>query len=425
MYNINSHYQLVYELAFDKNKHRLNHPALLYLFPFGSTSIDNVEFLYQNKIGGNKPEFVIIGYDQEPLNFDYNKHLFDQITSFYLQNKFFNQFDEEKVYSTNHKSFINFVSSERYQSYVVNKTARITKLTEQSVPYILLNTEKDSEEKNKILNHYNFIDCYYFFHGLAAADWYRGNQYSQQIVQPHKRQIDKKYITFNRITGNARVYRSFFISELYQKKLLDHGHVSYSKICPVHGDYKTSILSAQTKYCINSNYVQSVLKNLNEISDSLRIDTPHFQDIDNGSYTVGPIDKINNSFMYIVTETCFWDRKKHLTEKIFKPIASKMPFVLLGCANNLKYLKEYGFRTFDRWWDESYDDIEDPLTRLQAVVNIVEDICKMPNSKLEKMLADMEETINYNFNWFYSREFVDLVFNELKLNLENAINSIN
>ena len=58
----------------------------------------------------------------------------------------------------------------------------------------------------------------------------------------------------------------------------------------------------------------------------------------------------------VVSETVFYHNKLHLTEKIFKPIVSKQPFMLLAAPGNLKYLKSYGFKTFDHLWSEDYDN---------------------------------------------------------------------
>jgi hypothetical protein len=33
----------------------------------------------------------------------------------------------------------------------------------------------------------------------------------------------------------------------------------------------------------------------------------------------------------------------------------------------------------------------------------------------------MQEVLEYNYNWFYSKEFLDLVWNELTTNLQAAI----
>lgn len=158
---------------------------------------------------------------------------------------------------------------------------------------------------------------------------------------------------------------------------------------------------------------------MDSIESSLRIDKTG--DITNGSQTLGPIAELMESFLHVVTETCFWDDRTHLTEKIFKPIVAKQPFVLLGCTKNLAYLKSYGFKTFDSWWDESYDEIEDPVQRIQAVVKIIKDICNTPNDELERMLQGMNHVLEHNYDLFYSKDFIDNVWNEMTASLQSAI----
>lgn len=343
---------------------------LTYLHPFGSTQIENLEHL---DVGSDGPIFVC--YDQEPLLPAYNKPLFDSI----------------------------------------QKTFRNRKI-------ILLNTERNSEEKNQILDQYNFIDCYYFFHILAAADWYRGVPYNNDIIPVQSRRINKKYITFNRITGNSRSYRSFLIAELSKLNLLNEGHVSYSEVCPVHGHYESNILSTIKNHNVSPEYVSSVQYELsNRINFPLRIDTCEDSEIPNKSFTIDAIPQMMESFLHVVTETCYWENKQHLTEKIFKPIVVKQPFVLLGCPNNLSYLKEYGFKTFNQWWDESYDEIENPIERLHAVVKIIEKICSMTERDLGLLLKEMQPVLEHNYNLFYSKKFVDAAWNELTTGLINSV----
>jgi hypothetical protein len=368
MYNIHSHYEnLLYYV-----QSIVAQPTIVYLHPFGSTSIDNIESLSNC---GDGP--VIIAYDQEPIITHYNHSLFTHIK----------------------ENFRTFRDAAR--------------------PIILLNTEKHSQEKNKIIDEFGFIDASYFFHGLAAADWYRGYQYCKALVPVSQRKINKKFISFNRITGNARTYRSFFVGELAMRDLLKHGHVSYSKICPVHGDYNKNILETAYKYKLPLDYANKIIATLRPIQDNLRID---FQgSIPNGSQTIGPISSIVESFLHVVTETCYWDDKTHLTEKIFKPIVARQPFVLLGCANNLQYLKSYGFKTFDAWWDESYDKTTDPIQRLQQVVKIIESICSRSVTELQNTLIEMQSVLDHNYNLFYSKEFIDNIWHELKINLQSAV----
>lgn len=286
---------------------------------------------------------------------------------------------------------------------------------------ILLNTETNSEIKNQLLKQFRFGDCSYFFHIFAAADWYRGYQYCNDFTPPSQRQLNKKFITFNRITGNSRAYRSLFVAELAKEDLLKSGHVSYSKDCPEHGRYQDTIFELVEKHDVPYEYIVECKTAIDQIDYELRIDFKDDYHIPNGSQTLNAIPEMMESFLHVVTETCFWETKEHLTEKIFKPIVARQPFVLLGCANNLRYLKSYGFKTFDSWWDESYDSIEDPVQRIQAVVKIIRDICAMSIDELEGMLRGMNYILDYNYNLFYSQDFVQREWNNLKQSLMQAV----
>ena len=316
---------------------------------------------------------MFIHYDQEPIYGEYNYQLFD-----YIKNNF------------------------------------------QS-PFVLVTTEKNSKSLNEVHDRYKWPMVYYFFHAFAAADWFRGYRYHCELTLPNKRILKKKYITFNRITGNARVYRSFLIAELTHCDILDYGHVSYSDTCPEHGHYEPNLLLSIERYNVPAQYATQAKTLLDTVKFPLRIDHKNKQFIQNGSQTLNAIPEMMESFLHVVTETCFWDEKDHLTEKIFKPIVARMPFVLVGCTNNLAYLRSYGFKTFDQWWDESYDSIADPIQRLQAVVKIIEDICNKSNTELESILVEMQPILDHNHNLFYSHGFLDICWDELTTNLESAI----
>ena len=425
MYNIHINYQNILSLI---KKSGVNHGILGYLFPFGSTHIDNVEFISidntytPDKDIQNRKNIFFLCYDQEPLIYDYNQELFFKIQKLITKKTFI---IPQNHYDSSADELLDLGSSKLHNSDIhIFNSVRLPEHIQdiKYSPLVLLNTEKNSKEKNKIIEKYNFIDCYYFFHGLAAADWYRGYQYCSDILPLKERIVNKKFISFNRITGNARVHRSFLVAELVKRNLISNGHISYSRQCPVHGDLKQSLLTAKKKYDLSSDYVNSVLSYLTkDLQNDLRIDTPLNEIISNDSYTIGPIDQSIESFLHVVTETCFWDFKQHLTEKIFKPIVLKQPFVLVGCANNLSYLKEYGFKTFDRWWDESYDLITDPVQRINRICDIIENICKLSNQELQNLLLEMEEVLEHNYNRFYSKEFVNDIWNELSVNLQLSI----
>jgi len=354
-------------------KSLLPQPRLTYLHPFGSTHPKDLESINS---GGHGPLFFC--FDQEPIIPSYNRDLFSHVRNY----------------------------KDDYG---------------QPRPTIVLNTEKNSQTKTNFLKEFDYADCYYFFHAFAAADWYRGYQYCTDLIPIEQRQIKKKYITFNRITGGARVYRSILVAELKKFNILDLGHVSYSDVCPEYGHYKEFFTNVNNIYQFDTVYINQICNILDTINFPLRIDNKSLNHIPNNSQTISAIPQNMESFVHLVTETCFFDSKLHLTEKIFKPIVCKQPFLLLGCANNLKYLRSYGFKTFANWWDETYDSIQDPLARLQAVVKIVNDICNYSDKDLKEILIEMKNVLEHNYNWFYSKEFLDSVWNELTLNLRKSI----
>ena len=317
---------------------------------------------------------MFIFFDQEPLNFVYNKPLFEYIKS------------------------------------------------NTQGPYILVNTEQHSQEKDLICEEFRFAHVDYFFHIFAAADWYRGHTYIPGIVAPGERHLTKTYITFNRLTSGERIYRSLFVNELYKNNLLDSGHVSFSKVCPDGGAFDTNLLAGVANQNLDPDIVNQAIANINMLPD-LRIDFADHDYIPNQSMLLTPLDKLMESFIFVVTETCYWQTKTHLTEKIFKPIVLRMPFLLLGCTRNLEYLRSYGFLTFGDFWDEGYDTIEDPILRMQAVTEILKDIATMSPTQQQAMLKDMEPVLDHNYNLFNDPDFIKREWDFLKIKLKETAES--
>jgi len=121
-----------------------------------------------------------------------------------------------------------------------------------------------------------------------------------------------------------------------------------------------------------------------------------------------------------VAETVFYYKKLHLTEKIFKPIIAQRPFMLAAAPGNLAYLKSYGFQSFDRWIDESYDTIQDPDQRLQAIVDQTQRLCAMSDLELRKMHKEMQPVLEYNSDHLWGN-FKNLIVDELLNNFDRSI----
>jgi hypothetical protein len=120
----------------------------------------------------------------------------------------------------------------------------------------------------------------------------------------------------------------------------------------------------------------------------------------------------------------FYHDKLHLTEKIFKPIVAQRPFMLAAAPGNLAYLKSYGFQTFDRWIDESYDNIQDPVARLEAVVKLMQSLASLSPEEKQQLYANLDYISRYNKQRFFSEEFTQQVVNEFKTNFNHGVSFI-
>jgi hypothetical protein len=132
----------------------------------------------------------------------------------------------------------------------------------------------------------------------------------------------------------------------------------------------------------------------------------------------------NSTEIEVVLETLFDDDRLHLTEKSLRPIACAQPFILVATHGSLQYLRDYGFKTFDTVWDETYDTIEDPYNRMLAIIGVMQTICEWtPEERLEKVQC-IKEIVQHNQNYFFSKEFFNLILDELNTNLTCAFNQI-
>ena len=124
-------------------------------------------------------------------------------------------------------------------------------------------------------------------------------------------------------------------------------------------------------------------------------------------------DDYQNTLFDVVLETLVDDSRIHLTEKILRPIACGQPFLLVGTANSLAYLKQYGFKTYGDFLDESYDEEPDIIKRMEKVIAV------MSNLK-DKDYAAIKAIADWNRQYFFSDEFYQLILTELIDNLTTA-----
>jgi len=101
------------------------------------------------------------------------------------------------------------------------------------------------------------------------------------------------------------------------------------------------------------------------------------------------LDKTNQYYRSIMTSS-------YLTEKTMWPIYLKKPFFIFGGYGSLDALKNYGFKTFDKIFDESYQYELHLYTKVDMIVNQLIELNKKSKSEIKSMIDSVQDILNHN-----------------------------
>ena len=108
------------------------------------------------------------------------------------------------------------------------------------------------------------------------------------------------------------------------------------------------------------------------------------------------LDSYVDAAIAVVTESRFASPFANFSEKALAPMGMLRPFIMVGPHGTLSYMRELGFKTFDRWWDESYDSEPDPQARMLMIYDVLDDIASKRWTDLLQMLDEMSEVLAHN-----------------------------
>lgn len=263
---------------------------------------------------------------------------------------------------------------------------------------------------DNVATEYGWQTHYYFFHGWACLDWFRGYDRSFLIPRAAERIPTKTFMSPNRIIAGHRDHRVLFLYHVI-KQGLQNNHISAPRICPVEN---VDITSIAQKYI-------NVYQDIIEVFEQAKLPRLFAGETTQRmtSCWLTNFDAAADSLIYVPTETVYFGRRSHITEKTFKAIALEMPFVLVAPAGSLEYLREYGFQTFAGVLDESYDQETNDILRVELVTKLLNDIDNLSLSERQQLHRHMLPAVQHNYNHFYRGTFSDLLWKELKGMLNN------
>ena len=302
-----------------------------------------------------------------------------------------------------------FWDQEPLHKELVDQTlTEFTKLFDLGQRHIVT-SEYNSANVEYVQHTYGFQPHYYFFHGWAALDWFRGYHRSFLMPPPDQRSITKTFIAPNRIIAGQRKHRLLMLYHMFKNKLYNNW-ISCPEICPAEN---ISIYDAVSQLTHIYPDIESVFA-----STSFPKCFPGESNSPMHSCWLSLFEQSAESLLYVVTETVATEQRQHLTEKIFKPICLNMPFVVVGTAGSLDYLKRYGFRTFDHIWDESYDTELDDVRRIEKIGQLLKELDQLSLQEKQQIFRQASAVAQHNFDHFYSGRFENILWAELTHMLE-------
>jgi hypothetical protein len=244
-----------------------------------------------------------------------------------------------------------------------------------------------------------FLPVYYWSHAIIARDWFR---YAKHVQQ--QKRVEKFFLIYNRAWSGTREYRLKFADLLIEFGLDQHCQTWVNVVDP-----ECNIHYQQYNFC---NPQWKPRHQLENYFDSTLADSKDSADFNLADYETTEIE--------VVLETLFDDDRVHLTEKILRPISLSQPFILVGATGSLKYLRDYGFETFDSVWSEEYDLIQDPVQRLQSIATLMETIINWSPEVRARRMLQAQAIAKRNHERFFSNEFDQQILCELNTNLTSA-----
>ena len=204
-----------------------------------------------------------------------------------------------------------------------------------------------------------------------------------RIIEPKNISFKKHFI---HLSSHPKIHRINTHVFLHENNLLEKSHWSWN---PNGWELPVNGLGKKYPFLLEK-------KALSDVVDKLSIEMMHSLP-----------EEWFESFCAIVTESRYYTEERHqiikngdygcfITEKTEKCFTAGVPFIMVSTPGFLKKLKEIGFKTFDKWWDESYDEEENHSRRFKKICEVITEISSWDFDKINSVYSEMKEVLRWN-----------------------------
>lgn len=282
--------------------------------------------------------------------------------------------------------------------------------------YINLCNIMGIEPKMHILSGHRFEnvtkDSMYMGYPDRSQDFTNHPYWQGREYQIGKR--DKKLLCFNRM---PRWQRARMVGFLFEHDLVKDSYVSFQV------NENTEQFERRQDWIIEDNprvsdefrqdpYISNIYKYWEQLPLVLNRTVERDNPVDINDDDLKYFD---NSYFSVVNETnfyhcldgtggrpisCVHTDGVFISEKVYKPIAHRHPFVVAGINGTLKYLRKAGYKTFAPIINENYDMISNDEERLRALESEILRLASLSDDEWIDMQHRLKPIIDHNYNHF-------------------------
>ena len=228
-----------------------------------------------------------------------------------------------------------------------------------------------------------------------------------------------------------RGHRTTFMAMLHDRGLLE------SNLFSTPNDWNATFSSGEEylrKHFWDKRHHEVYEKHLNNLH-KLKSKVPTFIDRDHNNLDFDPnVNFSSDQLMYfnarrncdieIIGESEF-NGSRFITEKFFKAVLFKQPFIMLGTHESLKEIQRMGYRTYAPYINEGYDGNDDIDQRLHMIVDEIERLTYLKRDpvKWKEWYEGVLPIIMYNYNTYVNnyRKLCQITTMEEKINTRGGL----
>ena len=233
--------------------------------------------------------------------------------------------------------------------------------------------------------------------------FHMANDPKKNVSMQNEYKVEKKKYDFLSYNRRLRLHRELFLAYLKRYNLLENNLVSYDYTFRENVHLKNDFERFQ-HYDVwpYARFLKGEFDYLWNEKPKQTVDVDDVSCIWGGTIESEWKEPYEDSMFSVVTETANMTSLErgeyYLSEKIFKPIGQKHPFVVIGSHLSLEELRRWGFKTFQPYINESYDNEANHFKRLEMVLQEIKRICNLSDDEKIKWMNNVQPIVKYNWN---------------------------